>query len=201
MKFSSIPDFYEGISQPTAHHCAGGHSLCSPTARQALRQAVLAAASEGLVVSHVRTRGGDAPAPAGALQVPHEHAALDSRTAAWVARYAPVVRASCCGSAFDYGILVGRAQQLESGRCCMFGASAFFNHPVSCSIIVMDEELDAEKEAMRLPSRGALVIKLCYRCHFWCSLVGSAMRSDVYALSVWQAGIPAPRTHAAWRTT
>lgn len=146
----------------------------------------MSAAASCTQASFIRTRAVDRAMESISV-TPHESAGLSARTCAWLHKYEPCSICNNCGARANYGIMLGRAQQLESGRCAMYGSSAFSGHPASKAYLQADAMLDSgDKCAPRTKPPRVITVEKCYECHTEGALDESALRSEVAALSLWR---------------
>ena len=150
----------------------------TPWVRGELRSAVMRAATSA-DESFIRTRSLALGPVADTL--PHESAGLDKETASWIKKYKPWCTCSTCDSRADYGIKLGRAMQLESGKAAMYGSSAFIDYPPSQAVLRADAQLDKTCKPPRV-----IKVDCCERCHTEGVLTVSRMRSEAAALDVWR---------------
>ena len=137
--------------------------------------------------SFMRTRSINRAMDTQSTSIPHENAGLDARTAEWIGRYKPQCICSSCKARADFGILLGTAQQLESGKAAMYGSSAFVGHPASIAVLEADARLDTgSMDAPRAKPPRVIHIDVCNRCVMAHSLTGSSIRSEAAALSIWR---------------
>ena len=113
---------------------------------------------------------------------PHERAALNPQQRAKLQQHKIICICACCNRSRGFDIELGRANELEMGKCAMFGADAFKGHVVSRAVLMAEALLNE----LGWEERGAIYVPQLHCCAFKDAITGSAARAEAAALQVWR---------------